>query len=486
MLFIKAKRMGRKMNKKIIENFLYQGLYQITIIILPIITIPIVSHTLGVSGVGLFNYITSIVSYFVLFAGLGLANYGIREIATVKESIESRSKKFWELELFNIIIIICVLVIFIIFLNFVPNRIFFFVSGISIFATIFDITWFYYGTQDFKHITLINIFIKLLSFFAILFFINTKDDLLTYFFIQSISVLFSNISLWFFLRKKIIWIKPTLKRAFSHLKPALHFFIGKISITLYTTLNKTLLGFFGTTIFVGLYSNSLQLISMMVVLIGVIDTVLMPHMTSLFVNNEEENVIRIMEHTIDLQFFFSIPIMFGIIATNEKIIPWFYGNEFSYLQKTIPVLAPLIVIMPLGVSIARQYLMPKNKIKKFNISIVVAGIVSVIVNLLLIPSIGIWGAIIATVVSESIVTLIRVTDLLKNTSFKFRKNNILFYFLSGILMYSCVVFFTRNLSASIITTCTQGIIGVVVYLLITTIFRKNPIYEFLNQNKNRT
>uniref|UniRef100_UPI0022E62F14 oligosaccharide flippase family protein n=1 Tax=Vagococcus bubulae TaxID=1977868 RepID=UPI0022E62F14 len=174
---------------KIISNFMYQLIYQITIIILPIITIPIVSKNLGVEGLGVYNYVSSIVNYFVLFAGLGLANYGIREISIVRNNKKNLSKKFWELELFNIIIAISILFIYILFLILLNDRLFFLISGITLLATLFDISWFYYGIEDFKIISLINFIIKIISFLCILFFIKNTDDLWLYFLIQSISIL---------------------------------------------------------------------------------------------------------------------------------------------------------------------------------------------------------------------------------------------------------------------------------------------------------
>ena len=88
--------------KKIISNFIYQAIYQLTLIILPIITIPIVSHSLGADGIGKYNFVTSVALYFTLTAGLGLSNYGIREIAQVENNKKKLSIKFWELEYFNL------------------------------------------------------------------------------------------------------------------------------------------------------------------------------------------------------------------------------------------------------------------------------------------------------------------------------------------------------------------------------------------------
>ncbi|MBO0442881.1 polysaccharide biosynthesis C-terminal domain-containing protein [Vagococcus fluvialis] len=471
------------MKNKIVSNFIYQLAYQLTLILLPIISIPIVSKSLGVEGIGTYNFITSVVSYFILISGLGLANYGIREIAVVKNDKKKLSEKFWTLELFNIIVASIVLIFYLLFIYILKLNVFFLISGISLIATLFDISWFYYGIEDFKQITTINIIVKILSFICIVLFIKQSDDLIIYFFIQCISILFSNISLWFYLRKKIHWVAPKFHKAMNHLKPALNYFVGKASITIYTTLNKTLLGLLASNVAVGLYTNSLQLTTIFITIIGTIDSVLLPHMTNLYSMNKEDEMLKLMENAINIQLFFSIPIMFGLILINTQFIPWFFGIEFNYLEYTVPVLSPLVIIIPLGTSIVRQYLIPLNHIKQFNISVGVAAIIGLIVNLLLIPFIGIWGAIIATLISELVVTGIRLVDLKKKTSFRFKRNDILVYFFSSIIMFFIVKIVTMNFEAKITTTFIQGGLGIIIYIGITSLLRKGPIIDYITQRR---
>lgn len=113
------------MKNKIVSNFIYQLAYQLTLILLPIISIPIVSKSLGVEGIGTYNFITSVVSYFILISGLGLANYGIREIAVVKNDKKKLSEKFWTLELFNIIVASIVLIFYLLFIYILKLNVFF-------------------------------------------------------------------------------------------------------------------------------------------------------------------------------------------------------------------------------------------------------------------------------------------------------------------------------------------------------------------------
>lgn len=131
------------MKRKLAVNFFYQASYQILLIILPIITIPIVSKALGPGGIGTYNYINSIVAYFVLVAGLGMANYGVREIAIVRDDRYNLSKKFWELEGFNVFISILTLIVYLIWCLIFSNTFYFLISSILIISNLFDITWFF-------------------------------------------------------------------------------------------------------------------------------------------------------------------------------------------------------------------------------------------------------------------------------------------------------------------------------------------------------
>ncbi len=145
---------------------MYQATYQLLLIILPLITIPIVSNALGVRGIGIYNYVNSIITYFTLVAALGLANYGIREIASVREDKQLLSRKFSELLQFNVIVAFFVAIVFILFVLLIKRyQIYFLISGLAIIACMFDISWFFAGIEDFKVVTLSNLIIKIISFF---------------------------------------------------------------------------------------------------------------------------------------------------------------------------------------------------------------------------------------------------------------------------------------------------------------------------------
>ena len=100
------------------KNYIYRLLYEILILIMPFITTPYVSRVLGADGVGIYSFTTSIMSYFTLFAALGTASYGAREIAQHRDDKKVASKLFWEIELMTVGTSLICLVIWIIFILF--------------------------------------------------------------------------------------------------------------------------------------------------------------------------------------------------------------------------------------------------------------------------------------------------------------------------------------------------------------------------------
>ena len=100
------------MDRKVIKNYLYNTSYQLLLIVLPLITTPYVSRTIGAEGIGTYNYTNSITQYFILFGCIGLNLYGQREIAYYQNNIKKRNNTFFELIILRFFTIVISLVVF--------------------------------------------------------------------------------------------------------------------------------------------------------------------------------------------------------------------------------------------------------------------------------------------------------------------------------------------------------------------------------------
>lgn len=473
------------MYRKLLSNFLYQASYQILLIILPIITIPIVSKALGPEGIGTFNFINSIVAYFVLVAGGGITNYGIREISIVRNDKEKLSKKFWELAFFNLIFASITFVVYTAFSLFSKNKAFFLVSSFTVLSCLFDISWFFSGIEDFKKITIRNFTVRIVSFILIIILIREPEDIYLYMLINAMSLLISQLSLWISINRYIIWVRVSLKDCLNHFKPAMEFFVAKIAISIYQNTTKTILGVMTTMTIVGYYSNSYALIMMAANIINAMNTIMIPRMSNMYGNKDEQGMIKLLQKTLHVQLYFTIAIMFGIIAISGQVVEWLFGPEFESIKEVIPWLAPVIVTQSFQMAVASQYLIPRKEMKEYNISIFIGAIITIVLTVLLVPYVEIYGAVFGINIGYLVVSYLRLKVLLRDTDFVLDYKNIIKYFFSGFLMWGIIHITTGNLVSSIFTTLIQILIGVTVYFVSTWALKINPIYEIISKSKSR-
>ncbi len=221
------------------RNVMYSTFYQILGIITPFITAPYISRVLGATGIGIQSFTSSVQAYFLLFAALGTASYGAREISRNRDSKKAYSKIFWEIELLTIGTAGITLVIWLLLCIFGGiYRIFYIVMIPNIIASMFDISWLFNGLEKFKQIVVINSVFKILGIVLLFVLIKKPDDLLLYIEIQSIIMVITSLSLWIYIPKFIE--RPKLKslKIIPHLRQTLIYFVPTIATSIYTILDK--------------------------------------------------------------------------------------------------------------------------------------------------------------------------------------------------------------------------------------------------------
>ena len=144
------------MLNKVKINYIYNVAYQILLIIVPFITAPYISRVLGAEKIGEYSYANSIVYYFILFAALGTATFGRREISYFQDNISERSKKFWQTEIISCCSVLIFTVIYFIFIRYNRLPILYYIFSIDIISVAFDISWLFQGLEEFKKIVFRN------------------------------------------------------------------------------------------------------------------------------------------------------------------------------------------------------------------------------------------------------------------------------------------------------------------------------------------
>lgn len=456
------------MKKSTKKNYLFNLIYQLITIIIPIFTIPYLSRTLGPKAIGTYSYTISIVTYFILFGSLGISLYGQREIAYVQDNIKKRSKVFWELFFLRV---------FTIFLSSIIYSIFFVKTGtyviyyrlllLELFASFFDISWFYQGMEEFEKLTFRNVFIRILSVILIFLLIKNSNDLIKYLIIYISTTALSNLFMWVGLKKYIIKSSLNLKNILKRLRCVLYLFIPQIAVQIYTILDKTMIGtILNDMTEVAYYEQSQKIIKILMTIITSITTVMLPKIANFYANGKNKQIKEYMYRTFNFISFLAFPMFLGIIAISNNFVPLFFGEGYNKVKIILSVMSPIILFIGFSGVIGHQYLLTTNKEKKFSISVIIGALINFILNLLLINKFKSIGATIATLLSELSVMIIQVFIIRKEFNIKLIIKNSRNYFFSSILMFIFCNFIgnlnINNLSCLIL----QLIIGFTSYLLI--------------------
>lgn len=470
---------------KVAKNYLYNVSYQLLLIILPIITTPYVSRVLGATGVGTYSYTNSITQYFILFGCVGLNLYGQREIAYYQNDLKKRNRTFFEL--FFLRLITLSLSIFIFYITMIMHSKYsfiFVIQTLDIIASIFDISWFFQGMEDFQKTVVRNFIVRLICVILIFTFVKSPNDLQLYVLCYSGTLLLGNISLWLYMPKYVNWNDVTDINIKKHIKPTIMLFLPQIATSIYTLLDKTMIGFItNNTAEVAYYEQSQTIIKTVMTVITSLGTAMMPRIANLYKNNKTEEINIYMNMSIRFVLVLSIPFTFGIIAISKGFVPWFFGKGYDKVIPNMMLIAPIIIFIGMSNVTGTQYLLPLGRQKEYTISVIAGAVINFVMNMILIRYFQSCGAAIATLIAELSVMLIQIYCLRKEFNFYLIFKLAVKYLLFGFVMFLSVKLISQQLAVSIISTFIEIVVGAIVYIILLVISKDKIIYIIKNNIK---
>lgn len=391
------------------KNFALSTAYQILAVLTPFITAPYVSRVLGANGIGIYSYTNSIQMYFSLFAALGIASYGNREIARKRDSAEERSKAFWEIQILKFFTSFICLLGWGVFIYFNEQyRIVYLVLTMSLFSIMFDISWFYTGLEQFVHIVARNTIVRLLELVLLFVLIRDKDDLVLYIALMSTGTLLGSLSMWISLPKFLVRVDAKAFKFKHHLKETIVYFVPTIASSIYTVLDKTLIGVITHNENEnGYYEQANKILGIVKALVyGSLNSVLGSRIAYLFEEKKHEEIKQRIELSMNFIFFMGFGCCFGIIGIASNFVPLFFGAGYKPVIFLLQLLSPVVLIIGISNCLGSQYYTPAGLRGKSSIFIVIGSVVNIICNLILIPKLQSVGAAIGTLIAESLIAIL--------------------------------------------------------------------------------
>lgn len=416
-----------KITKKITANYFYNLSFQIFSLIVPLITTPYISRVLGAEMLGVYSYTLSVSTYFILAGSLGFPLYGQREIAYRASDIKERSILFFQLLKGQLFLLSLALVLFFCYVIFMTQEYtnVYLAQSVGIVGSVLATSWFYTGIEEFKVTTAKNFFVKILSVIGLFLFVKKPDDVVLYACIIGGANILGNLSILIDIRKYVDfkYSKASVKDVLKHIKPAFILGIPYYITSLYTIVDKTMLGLLGSGYSeVGYYEQSQKIVTFIMAIVTSVGTVIMPRMAHEIGNLNLEQSKKYLNQSIEICLLLAMPICVGLILSASLLVPWFFGNGYERVVGLLIIFSPLVVFMGISNLIGSQYMVVIKKEKELTVTILIGVVINCILNAILIPIYDSYGAALSTILSEIIKLLIQIMIIKEVSQIAFFKN----------------------------------------------------------------
>lgn len=463
-------------NNSLKFNIILSSIHQLLTLFLPLVTAPYVSRILGAEGTGIFSYTSSIQAYFTLFAALGTGVYGVREIARKRNNKKQYSTLFWEIELLTVLTSSVAIILWLLWAIFSKEfQLIYLILTLNLFAVLFDISWFYTGLEQFMYTIGLNALFKIFGTIAIFTFIKEPSDLNTYIFIIASTSLLSSISLWIYLPRILVKVSLNTLSLKGHLKQTLIYFVPTIATSIYTVLDKTMIGVITQNANEnGYYEQATKIINILKsITFTALNSVLGARIAYLFSEKKYDEIKSRIALSLDFIFFIGMAFFFGLLSVSETFVPIFFGQGYDQVIYLLYVFSPIVVIIGVSNCLGSQYYTPAGLRSQSAKYIIIGSVFNLLLNLVFIPVFRSKGAVISSVLAESLITFLYVKNSNGYVDFKQLASYFNPRFIAGFIMYLIILFIKQYLPNDLLGLLIQVLIGGMTYFMITYLQKDN-------------
>lgn len=439
----------------------------------PLILTPYISRTIGADGIGFYSYNYSIAHCFVIFAMQGLSNYGTRTISIARsDGKNALSLAFWEVYCVQFFCASGVTALYLFYAFFISKSSFVSVVFLLyVISAFFDITWFFFGIEEFKGVLLRNVFVKIFTTLLLFVIVKKPQDVVLYSIIMLLGILLPHLFLWLNLKKHLFYKKISVRSAFrKHFYGNAKLFIPVLAISVYKYMDKIMLGQFSSTVELGYYENVERLVNIPVAFATSMGTVMLSKMSHIY-NSEEHNIANnYIKNSVVFTVWISSAMVFGIFAILDQFVPLFFGPGFERCIDLAYWMLPTTLFLGISNVVRTQHLIPLHKDKIYIISVCIGAAINLFANILLIPRYGAIGAAIGTFLAELSVFLYQYLMVRRSIKVSFSFAFSLGFILIGTFMFLAVRPIEVMPYSPPLTLIIKIITGVLLYVLLSLIY----------------
>lgn len=394
--------------KVLFQNIAYLYLVRAISLISPLFVIPHLFKVLGSESFGALFFVQSFTLYLGILIDFGFELHAPGRLARIKNdrkisvytSKVQISKFILAVSVGAVLVLTCV--VFHQYINWTLYLSWYLVICIQSSIPI----WFFQGIGELSVISIIQACGRVLSLLLTLWVVQEPDDAFFYPIIESAVLLIVSIVSWriyFKMGYGVVGIK--LLDVYNLLKESSSLFVSKVSISLYTISGTFILGLMASPVVVAYYAAPMKIIEALGSLMGPINQVIYPFISSRVSSNEPKIEGKYLKIYILISLFLGIIVSSGLLTFQNFIVFTYLKAEDDIVLSIFRVMSIFPTFIFLSNVLGIQILLGHGYYRKFSRIISTSSVVGLALILLLTYFYSALGTATAILIVEIIITL---------------------------------------------------------------------------------
>ena len=390
---------------RLLNNISWLFILNISNRIIPFFTFPYITRIFLPEGFGIIAFSLAFISYFQILIDYGFNLTGARKVATVEGNQKELSKVYTIIfsTKFILFLLSIPLIILITLLNskLYEYREIIFVFILLAFSHVLVPTWLFQGLQRVKELTIITIIVRIVFLISVFTFIKSKDDILLYAFLYSISFLLIGLISVIIVhyRINITFCRITIKEIKDIIKDGFYVFTSSAVISVMSSTGIFVLGIFYISEYSGYYSAVTKITQIIAMFYYPIGQALFPYHSKKYAKSFKDgysSVVRTAKYIVPIFFIISV----CVVMLRKHIVLFVLGSSFLAASNLLIVLAfqPLLSIV--SNLMGTQILVASGYTKEYSRAFIRGALFSILLYFILGYLFAIWGVAYAAIIGE--------------------------------------------------------------------------------------
>lgn len=405
-------------HKSLIESFFSLSVLNGINILLPLITLPYLVRTIGLSKYGAYSMVYTVLQYVLLVSAYGFCYTATRQVAQNRDNIKYISVIFHSTIVVRLIISIPALIVGLILSYFIYpwDYVLMYIWGIGIvLGDVLNPVWLFQGYEKMRYMTYVNVVCKLFFTILIFLFVRTVEDYIYITLWNSLGFIVAGVLSYYISIKifKIPFVKISKEDIIFQIKDGWSVFLSTVFMNIYRNSNIFILGFFVSDYGVGVYSAAEKVVKAVQSVTAPVSKALFPYLSATFKNRTIRDCSRqILSINKKIgALFFIITVLFFLSAGIINQV--FFKNSDTRITELMRWMSPVIIIGSMNYVWGIAGLVNLNYKNYFLLSVTVSGIASLVVLLATVSFFDIFSCAISMLVSEGLLFVLCASKIIR-------------------------------------------------------------------------